>query len=283
MAQTKSPSIHTKQDRRLVVATAPPASRMLPAMPFEIVHSPFLRVEMSYERLNEDVIYRFRGAGLVGDDAPNINAYITRETFFDVKTPGEVLDFLSVTGYFRTQDEAFPTRHETLCWSDFQRWQELIRILIQNGPLPDRRIIQDGKDVGTEFGVPERLRPIMGELSVTEMLWLHGYPDGIVITSEPESPKPGSRQLVARINVHSTLEAILATAYLDRLNGVNFGLCQLADCNRLFEITSNHAREYCSQECAHKASVRRRRAAVKAAKAKANPGTANRSTKKGRE
>jgi hypothetical protein len=257
---------------------------MLPAMPLEIEHSPWRNVEIGYKRLNDDVEYRFLAGGTKGIDAPNINAYVTRETFLDIRTPGEGLDFLSATGYFRTQDEAFPTRHESLCWSDFQRWQELIRILMQEGPLPDKPVFRDGKNVGTEFDVPERLRPIMGELSVTEMLWLHGYPDGIVIMSEGESPKPGSRQkLVARIDVHSTLEAILATAYLDRLNGVNFGLCQLDDCNRMFEITSNHAREYCSQDCAHKASMRRRRAAAKAARDKAKPQKTNSSTKKGRE
>jgi hypothetical protein len=124
----------------------------------------------------------------------------------------------------------------------------------------------------------------MGELSVSEMLWLQGCPDGIVIASEPESPKPGTRQkLVARINASSTLEAILATAYLDRLNGVKFGLCQLPDCNRLYEITSNHAREYCSQECAHKASMRRRRAVAKTARSKAKLQKANNNVTKGRE
>lgn len=104
----------------------------------------------------------------------------------------------------------------------------------------------------------------MGELSISEMGWLRDYPDGINIQSVPESRKSNARRkLCATIHVHSTLEAILATAYVDRLNGLNFGLCALPDCNNLFEISSNHAREYCSQACAHKASVRRRRAAAK--------------------
>jgi len=281
MAQTKNLSIRAKKDRNLSVVADSGPERRLPAMPLEIEYSPVCKIEMGFERLKDDVVFRFRVSGTHGVEAPDIDAHITRETFLDVKTPGEALDFLSATGHFRTQDEAFPARHETLLWSDFQRWQELIGILMYKGQLPERGVFKDGKQIGIEFAVPERIRPIMGELSFAEERLLKNSPEGIAITPEPESRKPGARiKLVARMTVNSTLEAMLATVYLDSLSGVNYGLCALPDCNCLFVINSNHAREYCSNACAHKASVRRRRAA---AKVKVKSPTTKSSTRKGRK
>jgi hypothetical protein len=44
------------------------------------------------------------------------------------------------------------------------------------------------------------------------------------------------------------------------LRGVRYELCALQDCNRVYEVQSSHKRQYCSQACAHKASIRKRRA-----------------------
>ena len=91
-------------------------------------------------------------------------------------------------------------------------------------------------------------------------------------TFSPAARPPGplgEDKPLALIKVETTLEAILATIYLDRLSGLDYALCNLTDCRKIYAVTSNHARMYCSQACAHKASVRKRRAL--AAQAKAQP------------
>jgi hypothetical protein len=260
--QRKKNSIRTKKDRTLVVKSSQPTAKMLPAMEIDIEHIPF-RVEVSYERLKEDVLFRFRFAERAAEGLVEINAFSTRETFLQVRTPGEALDFLSGTGRFRSEDSWFPKRHENLSWSDFQRWQQLVRILMQNGRLSERAILRDGRDVGIEFAVPEELRPIMTELSLVEIGWLGGHPHGLSIHPILESNKSGVRnKLTATIFVHSTLEAILAAIYLDSLNGVQYGRCEY--CHKLFEIRTRRARAYCTLSCAQKAGVRRRRAEARA-------------------
>ena len=263
IAQHENGVIRSKQDRSPVEKDAPQTTRTLPAMEIEIAHCP-MRVEMSYERTEDDVLFRFRYARETSRDSPRINAYMTRETFLEVKTPGEALDFLSLTGHFLSPMERLPKRHESLTWNDFQRWQEMIRLLLRNGPLSLSAVMSGGKNVGVEFAVPDQLRPIMSDLSVEEMGWMSGFPRGIVIGTMPQPPNSDKRnKLFAEILVTSTLEAILATVYVDGLNGVNYGQCKLPECAKLFEITSNHAREYCCTAHAHRAGVRRKRAEAK--------------------
>ena len=72
----------------------------------------------------------------------------------------------------------------------------------------------------------------------------------------------GARNL-AVIETTDALSAIVTTIELDHLRGAKFGACARTDCPQFFEITSNHKRKYCSQYCAHFASVRRTRARQK--------------------
>lgn len=276
---TKADSIRTKANRVLEERTTRASPKMLPAMPIDILHSPF-KVEVSYERTGEDVLFRFRFADRQPEDRPDISAFPTREAFLQVKTPGEALDFLSLTGHFRSQDDAFPVKHETLRWSDFQRWQQVTTMLMmQRGSLSQRAVIKNGKQVGTEFEVPGTLRPIMRQLSVTEIRWLMGHPEGMSIHPSSETGKTGTRNtLTAQILVHSALEAILATVYVDGLNGVQYGRCGY--CHGLFEIFTRHAKEYCGMPCAQKAGVRRRRAAARAESVKSTTRKKKRTTRK---
>jgi hypothetical protein len=264
MAQTPISRIRALKDRPLVSREGTPAIRMLPAMPIEVIYDP-MRVEVSYERTGEDIVYRFRYAKSVGYTENRLNAYQLRETFLGIRTPGEALDFLGLTGHFRAHNE--DKVHESLTWNDFQRWQELVRAVLIVGPLRSEVLYSSQTMVEIGFDLPDHLKSLMRDVTLSEMRWLESRPEHLVIRSELESSKPNARKtLYAEITPHSSLEAILATVYVDGLNGVSYKLCGLNDCPRVFEVTSKHEREYCSQACAHKASVRRRRAEAKSKK-----------------
>lgn len=257
---------------------------MLPAMPISVRYDP-MQVVVSFERQGDDVLFRFRVATPGHGYVENlIDAYKLRETFLDVRTPGEAFDFLNFTGHFQHLREREEEQvHETLTWSDFQRWQEIVRILLRDGPLKLEEISSPGRR-GVQFAVPEHLRTVVTfpKLSTRESGWLTGYPDRIMIQADGESPVSSGRQkLRAEIGADSTLEAILATAYIDGLRGINYQLCALSDCSTVYEVGSKHERQYCSNYCAHKASVRRRRAEAKALKESAKQKTRKTSSKKG--
>lgn len=236
-----------------------PSRPTLPAMEVEISFDPFFNVKISYARLKHDVLYRFQPDGQREDSS--MSAYQIREVFLDVRTPKEALDFLGFTGYFRSMNDEFPKHHESLSWSDFRRWQQLIVLLMRKGPFRGIPTVENGRG-GTGLSVPSPLLPIIGELSLTEFHWLLGWPDQIVIQPLPENPSPDWRhKLYAVIYVHSTLEAILATVYIDSLNGLRYERC--LQCQKIFKIRSKHPRTYCTQKCAWIAGTQRRRKAAK--------------------
>jgi hypothetical protein len=75
---------------------------------------------------------------------------------------------------------------------------------------------------------------------------------------------------LAVIKTTNVVATILATIEIDHLRGAKFGLCARPDCPKFFEITSNHDRIYCSQECGHLVSVRNTRERQRSAHAKAS-------------
>jgi hypothetical protein len=66
----------------------------------------------------------------------------------------------------------------------------------------------------------------------------------------------------------SVVEALIADLTLSAVSGLENGFCARADCQKLFQKTSNHGRKYCSTECAHVESVRKHRARKSAGKKK---------------
>jgi hypothetical protein len=264
--------------------------RLLPAMPIHIQYDQMFPLEVSFELQGEDVLFRFRSAGSRGGYVENlIDAFSLRSAFLDAKNPREAFELLSSAGYFRhiryTDEEE--QVQERLIWSEFRLWQDLIRLLLTDGPLRVERIRETKGAVYTRYILPDSLQPLMRHLSPKERGWLHAYPDQMVIRSDSpylERLKESDtrRALSAEIMVRSILEAILATIYVDGLVGVDYRLCSLKDCNHLYEVSSKHDRQYCTQACAHKASVRRRRAEKKTASAKsAKAGKKTTSKKRG--
>ena len=237
---------------RLGPATVP---RMLPPMLIDIVWTTS-GVDYSYERSGRDIIFRIppRPPKLNNrEDAERIDAFATRDLFIKINTPGDALEFLNATGYFR-----FPHGMRPLKWSEFKLWQDLIRI----------RMIE--KTFESLSQLPSHLEPILANLSYTEQHRLWGSSDG---------DRMDSRALVASMFCHSTVEAMLAAVNADHLRRINYQLCKLDGCSNVFEV-NRPDKEYCSHACAHKASVYKKRERLKKEKEAAKTSEAVRSNKK---
>jgi len=63
----------------------------------------------------------------------------------------------------------------------------------------------------------------------------------------------------AVIETRTTLDAMMATVFVDHIRDARIGFCSRPDCRKQFEHGSNHARKYCSYDCAHLMSVRMKR------------------------
>jgi hypothetical protein len=83
---------------------------------------------------------------------------------------------------------------------------------------------------------------------------LTGGPDVYTIFFNRE--RSGSHAVV---EVSGILPSILATVQFKLLQGAIFRTCARKDCRLPFEVTSRHARRFCTQYCAHITSLRQRR------------------------
>jgi len=283
MAHKNARSIPRLKDRLIEQKELKRVELMLPAMPIRVVYEP-RSVITSLQKQGEEINFRFKYEGELSDS--EIDAASLRETFLGIRTPAEALDLLTLAGPFRsfTDDDGF---REAMRWSDFKRWQEIIRIVVTGGPLQTEEYFMEGQDrsygpVGQRYRVSEQLRPALTDLSMQEQKWLSGFPDQILIRADEPVKGNARKKVCAEVFVHSILEAILATAYIDGLKGIDYQLCALPDCSQVYEVSSKHERQYCSQACAHKASVRRRRAEAKAASNAVKARMGARKSRKGR-
>jgi hypothetical protein len=263
VAHEKSMVIQSPQDRRITRESCSLPARFLPAMPIRVIYHPCDEV-VSFERQGEEIVFRFRASDLQRWESwATFDAFALRETFLAIKTPGEALDLLNISGFFHYGREETPTEgpRSTLTWSQFQRWQELVRLILTDGFLSLERVSHSERAGFVPLAVPAGMKEQVTNISVGEWGWLQGNPDFVSIRTEADTAKRGERKrLCAEVFVRTALEAILATIYVDHLNGINYQLCALKNCNTVYEVSSKHERQYCSQRCAHKASVMRRRA-----------------------
>jgi hypothetical protein len=264
--------------------------RMLPAMPLTIRYDGHIFLKVASEKQRDDIVFRF-DSDLIGgrdgqhpdspkvadDGTREIDAYQLRESFLDVRTHGEALELLSFAGHFRRPrlSDGKPTKNSrSLSWTEFKQWQEVVRLFIAQGLMEDFRGLSRSEFVGVaihlihhdEYSVPATLLPLVERMSDFEICWLGGFPDQLVVLTDEPTKVDKRPRLRASVIVESLLEAVLATVYLDKLSGIDYHLCALPDCQKLYEVNSKHERQYCSQACAHKASVRRRRAEAKVRK-----------------
>jgi hypothetical protein len=261
MAHKRSSGIRRSSDRRIGEEIVDRTVRLLPAMPIEVIYNAEDKA-VSCEKHGDDIVYTFRYSKEPRDFAESkVNAYELRATFLDIKTPGEAFEFLNLTGCFR--GPVNQRSREQLTWQDFQNWQEIIRLHLRHGLLPVKEMSRSQTSVFISYDVPDRLRSALSDLSQEERSWLHAFPNQLVIRSARAAKDGKRRVLYAEIMVSTTLQAILATVYVDHLRGINYRLCARSDCSAIYEVSSKHERQYCTQACAHTASVRRRRAGKK--------------------
>ena len=162
------------------------------------------------------------------------DAYAIRETFFDIATLEEAVSFLKRCGPFRTGV------HQTT-FSDIKGWQVAFRDWLIGGynrfPLPP--VIELGEIENNRIG---------GSLS-----W--------DICTHTISDDPRRESVQAWVLCDSAVEAIGATIALDLIEGANFKTCLW--CTKVFEVTKDNGRQYCTMACAHRAGQKRRRAEAK--------------------
>lgn len=271
MAQKKSPDYLILRDEKFATIRGKPTIRQLPSMGVEILCLAAY-CAVSHVKRDGDDHFLFSLANATGK-RETIDAFRYRDAFLAVETPAEAFELLSRGGRFRETRNDPNAIESVLAWTEFRLWQEVVRIVLTQNFLhlgdfesPDAWpfVWGDGKD-----GVP--ITPLSGEIkqlvrnvSETTFKWLQGLTDSWQVIAEPD-PEDSQRRfkMHTEVSAATILEAMLAGIYVDTLSGVQYELCALPGCNRVYEVQSKHERAYCSQACAHKASVRRRRAQAK--------------------
>jgi CGNR zinc finger len=242
--------------------------RRLPAMPLELVFFS-RRVQIAVERTGGESGFHVEYAPVSANAGRGIwlDAYGLREGFLRVKTEMEALAFMLDAGGFQISEDE---DDEDLSWSDFKHWQTVIRSILIDPRLPDDIMDPDGSDnvhyIQSTTSHEEIQRLIR---AIDEGHKVYSYPFAFSIG--PDGEERGlmpRRPLAAAYESRSVLDAILATTYIDGLREIQYRLCALIDCSNLFELTSKHKRQYCSQDCAHKASVRKQRQEARSKKSK---------------
>jgi hypothetical protein len=176
-----------------------------------------------------------------------------------VNTPGAARRFLSITGPFHTLPDDTIARE--LAYKDFRLWQHVVRRIASEG-FPPLGLQDEPLSQPIPFlqGEPPELRSLLWNVSHDTFMWLQGFPSHINIYSprKPRNSKVERPSLRAYIHTATTLDAILATIYLKKLQGITYRLCARTDCKQIFEDTRPD-RRFCSQYCGNLTSKRRMR------------------------
>jgi hypothetical protein len=255
-----------------------PKVRHFPPMEFEIICYPS-RMLTTPEEHDEILIFRQQIA-IPGRDGgrsrreamprEEINAGALTDAFLEVKSPVQALNFLNQGGRFRYGRDKSDWLESVLTWPEFQLWQQLVTIvLVENhlhlgefeSPTGEMFIWGPGDDGqgGIARMLPEEMKSLILNAAKPTFEWLRGVPPEVMYSTAPD-PKDALKRstLSAGVITETTIDAILASVFVDTLNA-EFHLCAFPDCPNVFEVTSDHVREYCGHACAHKAGMRRRR------------------------
>jgi hypothetical protein len=246
MAQRKD---LTKRQTAFDVSEAVGIGRMLPAMPL-VVRLLDKATAIVQRKTGDDSLF------VMTDVANDPNARLTvyliigavRDVFLQATSDAEILEFLSMFG-FRERTSALV--EDRLLLSNFRDWQIIVRHMMTSGPLPD-----GFWNYATMNGHVAWINHKTSDATIRELVL--GLTQGKrVCTAHPvtfeigpgESGNPDTARLPIRaeILVGSVLEGILAETFLDGLSGTHYQLCGAHDCGRVFELSSKHDRQYCTQ------------------------------------
>ena len=158
---------------------------------------------------------------------PTLELIRLREIFLGAKNPGEAIEFLGLSGFFlEPEQDGHGGLEVAMTWVEFQQWQKLLRLIRTDGFFKTTKRTGDRRRPRFLLDVPPSMDHLLSRLSRKSQAWLAGIPHGIVIQPHEGNLGPISRgNPSALIIVGNTLEAILATIYLDRLSGVDHALC----------------------------------------------------------
>jgi hypothetical protein len=257
-------------------------TKTLPSMRFEILTNVLLQ-PVAISMLEGQPIFRFgQPAGSASDIKDddyaclNMDAYDVRELFLSVSSPLEALDFFNKTGAFEVtvpQQEEQNWQHH-LSWNGFLDIQRLVKFVMVNGFFLANT--DDGihlrKTVPEEFEIARLLQPPEIQKLLDGLPSLHLYPY--------VDPKTNRRKLSLYLATGTALEMIFASIYMDNLADARYELCGLEGCGKVFELKDNREKQYCCQQHAHHAHMKRKRKELAKQKAFAKAGTSKKSPKK---
>jgi hypothetical protein len=161
---------------------------------------------------------------ITGRGERKFDPWSIRAAFLGFHSTSELTRFLQTTGVFTPYDDNFRNLVE---------WQRLICKLMTTNP-------QKWPTLAERFDKRKVTQILRNSTADCSFLWASGKP-------------------CARLWASYTLRAMVLSVQVDHLRGAKFRFCMKTDCGKPYEVTSAHARLYCSQECAHHASVRRNR------------------------
>jgi hypothetical protein len=258
-------------EKTLNLAGVQKVARSMSALPVRIDYQ-----SPRYEHLclakEDDFLFdhpRYKGQGEIRKFT-NLDPYAVREAFAAVADPASALRFLSEAGNF------WP--FQAVRWSQFLEWQRFFEWLRRE---PDDAMrFPDGKKAWITTGgytneffaeraifspsEPKKIDPKhMREIEVNERHTLQDLqqfavkPIGDRVSIEWRDPDDDSYALCPRvpefqgrklapflhIEAHNVIEAIAATIFADRCDGVKNAKCK--HCKRLFQVQSNHGQEFC--------------------------------------
>lgn len=139
-----------------------------------------------------------------------------------------------------------------------------------------------------ELELPRNAVPVymvLESFSLQEFAMIQDYVRRMLASGNPTLPTPwrpmgfepyeiafaGARSgSQAHVLVSDTFPSILATVQFKLAQGARFRTCARKDCRLPFEVTSRHARRFCSQYCAHITSLRQRRRSERKARREGN-------------
>ena len=199
---------------------------------------------------------------------------------------------MNASGRFRFLRDKSDAIDSVLTWREFQLWQQFIRIILVDNfvhlgsfesPIRDS-FIWGAAERGKYELLADELHQMALKVHEPTFYWLQAeLPNYRIVSDEVQNDPQHRLAMVAEVMVDTAVDAILAGIYIDTQSGIEYELCALSDCSKVYEVRSNHQRVYCSQPCAHKASVRRLRAELKAASEAAKKSAAGSKSKKGRK